>query len=143
MTFFKQFIFLAALVATILSLPAALLVQASGVDTILGGAQVSADKAGIDTSVERGTAATQIAQIIGGTLNMLFAVVGVIFLVVILVGGYMWMTAGGGEEKIQKAKHLIANGINGMIVMFLAYSLGYIILLSLNTAITTGIANGN
>ena len=41
------------------------------------------------------------------------------------------------KEEGGKAKEIITNGINGMIVMFMAYALVYVILFSLNAA-TTG-----
>ena len=57
-----------------------------------------------------------------------------VFLTVILIGGYMWLTAGGNEEKVKKAKEFIINGINGMIVIFLAYALAYIMIAALKLA---------
>lgn len=93
------------------------------------GLEETAKQAGLNTSPER-----DLPTIIGQGVNYLFGVIGVIFLTVILIGGYLWMTAGGNEEKVSKAKGFIMNGINGMIVIFLAYALVYVILIALKGA---------
>ncbi|OGY44695.1 MAG: hypothetical protein A3J62_01150 [Candidatus Buchananbacteria bacterium RIFCSPHIGHO2_02_FULL_38_8] len=80
------------------------------------------------------TARTDLGGMLGDVVNYLFGIVGVIFLTVILIGGYMWLTAGGNEEKVKKAKEFIINGINGMIVIFLAYALAYIMIAALKLA---------
>ncbi len=105
---------------------AALAIEAK--DAVIGGLGVTADRSGLQTSQ------TDLPTIAGLVVNSLFTVIGVIFLTVILIGGYTWMTAGGDEEKIKKAKGWIVNGINGMIVIFLAYALVYVILLALKGA---------
>jgi len=92
------------------------------------GLEATASKAGIST--ER----SDLGGMVGDTINYLFGVIGVIFLVVILIGGYMWMTAGGNEEKVAKAKGFIMNGFNGIIVIFLAYAMVYIILQAMQMA---------
>ncbi len=72
-------------------------------------------------------------QIIGGVL----AFVGVIFLILTIYGGITWMTAGGNEEKIKKAKGLIVNSIIGVIIILAAYTIVNYIFASI-TATTTG-----
>lgn len=78
---------------------------------------------------------TDLPTMIGIVINYLFSILGVIFLTTTLIGGYFWMTAGGNEEKVEKGKKFIINGINGMIVVFLAYALTFVILSALGKAI--------
>jgi len=73
--------------------------------------------------------------IAGKFINYVLGIVGTIFLIVILVGGYKWMTASGSEEKIAEGKKMIIQGINGMIAIFLAYALAYVIIEALSKAI--------
>lgn len=103
----------------------------TGADLLKTGLKTSADTAKLDTGT------TDIASMMGKAVNYIFGVVGVIFLTIILVGGYIWMTAGGNEEKVKKAKDFILNGINGMIVIFIAYALVYTILGALSAAAIT------
>jgi len=96
-------------------------------------------KTGLEQSAKAGeldTEQTDLPTIAGSAINYLFGILGVIFLTIVLVGGYLWMTAGGNEEKVGKAKGFIINGINGMIVIFLAYALVYVIMASLGGAIS-------
>jgi len=51
---------------------------------------------------------------------VLYVLGGGIALVVLLVGGVTYMTAGGNEDKIGKAKKIITNGIIGAAVVFTA-----------------------
>lgn len=101
----------------------------SSLDIVQQGIKTTADQAKLDTSEQN-----DLPTLIGRAINYLLGIVGVIFLTVTLIGGYMWMTAGGSEEKVGKAKKMIENGINGMIVIFLAYALVYVILVALGGA---------
>ena len=103
--------------------------------TVKTGLDITASKAGIEQTA--GTADV-IATRIGQAINYLFGVLAVIFLSVILIGGYKWMIAGGNEENVGQAKKWIMNGVNGMIVIFLAYALVYVVLLALKGATANG-----
>lgn len=95
-----------------------------GLSVTAGQAGISTDKTGSD-----------LPAVMGRAINNLFGILGVVFLTVVLIGGFQWMTAGGNEEKVGKAKAWVINGINGMIVVFLAYVLVFTILAALNSAV--------
>lgn len=40
-------------------------------------------------------------------INALAALIGLLFMIIILYGGYLWLTAQGNEEQVKKAKNLI------------------------------------
>jgi len=79
-----------------------------------------------------------LATIFGRTANYIFAPVVIIFFTIILIGGYLWMIARGNEEKIEKAKKFILNGVWGLIVIFFSWTIVIVILNALNTATNTG-----
>jgi len=108
------------------------IVQASGVDQVKSGLEISAgpDGAGLPTDEISRDLPTRL----GKTINYSFSLLGTIVLGVTLMGGLRWMTAGGNEEKVGKAKHFIIGGINGLIVIFLAYALVYVFLAALTAA---------
>ena len=97
----------------------------SGVDVVTGSLEETAQQA------ELGSQPTDLSSLIGTVINYLFGLLGVIFLLVVLAGGLRWMTAGGNEEKVKKGKELANWGINGIIVIFLAYALVYVVLAAL------------
>lgn len=63
------------------------------------------------------------ATIVSKVLTVVLELMGVIFLVLGVYGGYSWMTAGGNEETVNKAKQTITNAIIGMIVVLAAYAI--------------------
>lgn len=62
---------------------------------------------------------TQIGTIVGAVL----AFVGVIFLILMIYGGFLWMTAGGNDQQVEKAKNLITAAIIGLVIVFAAYAI--------------------
>ncbi len=75
--------------------------------------------------------ATDLPVLIGTLVNYGFGILGTIFLVIMLIGGFEWMMAGGNEDKVSSAKGMIGGAINGMIIIFLAYALVYVVLAAL------------
>lgn len=57
-----------------------------------------------------------IVQIINYLLNL----IGVVFLIMIIYGGIMWMTARGNEEQAKKAKTILTSAAWGLVVVVLA-----------------------
>ena len=54
---------------------------------------------------------------VGFIINIALSVLGVIFLVLIVYGGYVWMTAGGDEAKVEKSKQTIGRAAIGLIIV--------------------------
>ena len=46
---------------------------------------------------------------------------GIIFLVMIIIGGFNWMTAAGNEDKVTKAKATLFRGVVGLFIIVAAY----------------------
>jgi amino acid transporter len=64
-----------------------------------------------------------VPQIVGGVINGVLGLVGVIALVMFIYGGILWMTSGGKEEQIKKGKDTLIWAILGMALVFLSYAL--------------------
>ena len=56
-------------------------------------------------------------------VKYLMTFLGIIAVVVILYGGFMWMTAAGNEDKVSKAKKLIIAGAIGLIIVLAAFAI--------------------
>lgn len=48
---------------------------------------------------------------------------GFVFLLLTLYAGFLWMTAGGDESKIEKSKSILTASVIGLIIILLSYSL--------------------
>ncbi len=78
------------------------------------------------------TAPEIIAEIIKYALSFL----GLIFLILTLYGGFLWMTAGGNDDKISQSKSIVINGVIGLVIILSAYSITYFVLENIIKATT-------
>ena len=64
-----------------------------------------------------------LVAIIFRAIQYILAFLGVVAVVVILIGGFMWMTAGGNDEKVGKAKKILIQGLIGLVIVLLAFAI--------------------
>lgn len=88
----------------------------------------SAGEAGYKTD---GTVTTNI--IVGKIITTALSLLGVIFLVLMIYGGFLWMTARGDEGQVTKAKDLMQAAIIGLVVVISAYAISYFVISTLST----------
>jgi RsiW-degrading membrane proteinase PrsW (M82 family) len=60
---------------------------------------------------------------IGTVIKAALGMVGVVFLVLMVYAGYLWMIARGDEGKVEKAKDTIINCIIGIVIVVAAYAI--------------------
>lgn len=56
-------------------------------------------------------------------LKYLLTFLAIIAVAMILYGGFIWMTAGGNEDRVAKAKKIISSGVIGLIVILAAFAI--------------------
>ncbi|MEI8360567.1 MAG: pilin [bacterium] len=62
-------------------------------------------------------------QIAAGVINVLMGFLGLVAVVIILFGGFKWMTAAGAEDKIEEAKKLLVAGVVGLVIILSAWAI--------------------
>jgi len=62
-------------------------------------------------------------DIVTSLLNTAMGFLGLVAVVIILMGGFKWMTAGGSEDKITEAKKLMIAGIIGIVIILSAWGI--------------------
>ncbi len=67
-------------------------------------------------------------------INVLMGFLGIIAVVIILLGGFKWMTAGGSEDKIGEAKKLMTAGVVGLAIILAAWGITVFVLNALLSA---------
>ena len=92
--------------------------------TMKGGLQELGQASGYQTS---GISETTVSEIAGIAVKTFLSILGIIFIVLMLYGGYLWMTAGGKEEQLTKANELIQASVIGLIIFVAAYAVSYFI----------------
>lgn len=83
---------------------------------------------------ETGLQKTDPRVFIGRLIRVFLSILGVIALVLVLYGGYLYMTSGGDPEKVGKAKKVLINAIIGLIIILSAYSIASFLLRALTDA---------
>ncbi len=66
---------------------------------------------------------TTIGDITAIIIKALLGLLGIIFIILMIYAGFLWMTAGGSEEQIKKAINLIRAAVIGLIIVIAAYSI--------------------
>jgi hypothetical protein len=75
------------------------------------GSQGDAEKAG------------NLTTLIGGLIKGAISILGIVFLILIVYAGYLWMTARGDEKVVTKAKDTLQRAIIGLIIVVAAYAI--------------------
>jgi len=76
-------------------------------------------------------AVTSPQEIIGKIINSVMGIVGSIALLMFIFGGLTWMTSSGKAEQIKKGRDIIVWSAIGLVVMFMAYGLVRLLILTI------------
>lgn len=66
---------------------------------------------------------TTIFTVISTIINVALGLLGMIFLVLTIYAGFMWMTAGGDEGKVETAKHTLTRAVIGLVIVLSSYAI--------------------
>lgn len=103
-------------------------VGAQGFDPSNGNALSGIEATGLGNGQGAATAGSQLPILIGRIIRTLLGLLGIIFLVLMVYAGFLWMTARGDDDQVSKSKDIIKQAVIGLIIIFLAYALtGFII----------------
>ena len=84
-----------------------------------------------------------LSQTVGSIIKSVLGILGVLFFVLTFYAGYLWMTASGNEDNIEKAKSIITAATIGLAIIVMAYSITTLVLTSTQKAVTTPTNIGN
>jgi len=73
-------------------------------------------------------------DIAASVIKIMMGFLGLIAVVIILIGGFKWMTAGGNDEKTTEAKKLITAGVIGLVIILAAFGIATFVINQLITA---------
>lgn len=95
-------------------------------DSLAGGAGYSTEQASSDTFL---------AETIGSIIGIILEIIGIIFLLFMIYGGWIWMKAKGNVEQATRAKNILIDSIIGILIIMAAYIFTFFILKSLGTSV--------
>lgn len=64
----------------------------------------------------------------GRFIETFLSFLGVIFILLAIYAGYLWMTARGKEEKVEEARSILTNAVIGLVIIVAAYAITYFVL---------------
>lgn len=122
---------LASLTIFALSVPAAH--AAMTANEMFGGDSDSAE----EFANTAGLGDTDLVTMFANIINVGLSFLGLIAVVIIIMGGFKWVTASGDEEKVKKARKYIYQGLIGLVIVLAAYAIAQFALSQALNAMTT------
>ncbi len=112
------------------TLPALLLPAAAFAQ--LSEAQSSLEDVG--TGIGSEATANELPELIGNLIAVLLSVLGIIFVVLVVYAGFLYLTSQGEEDKVKKAKKLLSQAVIGLVIIIAAYAIADFVIDALVTA---------
>ncbi len=82
---------------------------------------VYADASGFNT-------ASSITDLITILISALLSLMGMIFLALVVYGGYLWLTSAGNSDMTEKGKDTIVSAVIGLLIVMGAYAISFYII---------------
>ncbi len=117
----------------VLSLLVFQVLPASAQDVALEGLQTAGDASGLGQE--------DIRVIIGNVVRVILGLLGIVGVLLVIYGGFIWMTSQGDPAKIEKAKKILINAGVGLVIVLSALAITQFILNALADA--TGFGSGS
>lgn len=89
---------------------------ASGSTSTLKGLDAAGKNAGFLST-------TPVSELVGRVINTVLALTGIIFVITLVYGGILYLTAAGDEEKVTNAKRMMGNSVIGIVIIASAYAI--------------------
>ena len=100
--------------------------------------EITPSDLGIQYGAATGLGSKDVRVTVASIIRTAMGLLGIVAVVIILIGGFKWMTAGGNDEQTGEAKKWIFSGVIGLAIILSAYALATFVINSLVTA-TTGV----
>ncbi|MBI4449778.1 Ig-like domain-containing protein, partial [Candidatus Uhrbacteria bacterium] len=87
-----------------------------------------------------GLPTTDIRIIIANAIRIALGLLGIAFVGIVLIGGFFYLTAGGNEERVEKAKAWLVRGVVGLAIILTSFAIAQFVFSTLLRA--TGAVEG-
>lgn len=89
---------------------------------------------GLGYGTVTGLGSRDVRSTIASIINVALSMLGIVALVIILFGGFKWMTAGGNEDQVAEARKIIISGVVGLAVILSSYAIASFVINQLTAA---------
>lgn len=80
-----------------------------------------------DVKTEAGFSGLRVGDIVGTVIRASLSLLAIIFVVLIILAGFRWMTSQGNEKNIEEAQQTIKTALIGLIIVLAAWSITYFV----------------
>ncbi len=87
----------------------------------------TADDEFIKLKPKLGNVEEDLGTSVGTAINAALGLVGLIFLVLMVYAGFLWMTARGDSEKVDSAQKIIIASVIGLVIVVSAYAISVLV----------------
>ncbi len=77
---------------------------------------------------------TDARTVLSRIINIILTLLGTVAVVIILFGGFKWMTSGGDESNIESAKKMMLAGVVGLAIVLTSYAIATFVINNLESA---------
>ena len=70
----------------------------------------------------------EVESVLAGFIQTALSLIGIIFLILMVYAGYLWLTAQGEDAQIDKAKKIIKSTVIGLFLVTSAYAITQLVL---------------
>ena len=95
---------------------------------VLAESQSRTNLLGAQTASTLTGSAADVPAVVGNFIALLLGLLGVIFLLLIVRAGFLWMTAQGDQKAITKAKDILIQSTVGLLILLSAYAISAFII---------------
>lgn len=92
------------------------------------------DDFGLDPIESSGLSNDDPRMIAARIIRVALGFLGLVAVLIVLYAGYMWMTAGGEQERVNTAKKTLKNGLIGLVIILMAFSIVSFVISRLSSA---------
>lgn len=85
---------------------------------------------------EAGYGSTPVIFVIESIIKIVLGLLAIIFVVLLIIAGFKWMTAQGNEDDVKHAKASIKTAIIGLVIVLAAYGITFFVFKYLGTALS-------
>ncbi|NQV90812.1 hypothetical protein HQ487_05425 [Candidatus Uhrbacteria bacterium] len=108
----------------ILFLPAAAFAQLS---------QAQTDLTSVGSAIGTDATSNDLPELIGNIIGVLLSVLGIIFVVLVVYAGFLYLTSAGEPDKVKKAKTMLTQAVIGLVIIVAAYAIAAFVIDALTT----------
>jgi len=117
-------------VLALASLPATVFAQTAGTQQDASAGFAAKIQAGVDQSAHPSglDVNNNLMFMVGSAINVVLGLVGVVLFGYFVYAGFLYMTAGGEEDKIKDAQKILKNSVIGALILAVSYALATFVL---------------